>query len=105
MGRDAFIIPILGPGESIGVENLTKENPDDFWPITFSLIGHNTIIAIVDIDDRVAESGDSCRNPKVYRDRFSAMKSECDNVAYRSELVFLPTPVPTPIPLPTAASN
>ncbi len=96
MGRDAFVIPILGPGESIGVKNLTKKNPDDFWPITFSLIGHNTIIAIVDIEDRVEESGDNCGNPKSYRDRFSAMKSECDNVGYVSELVFLPTPVPTP---------
>ncbi len=107
IGRDAdtFAIPILGPGKSVGQTGLTKKNPADFWPITFSLIGESAIIAIVDIEDRVEESDDNCNNMRGYRSRFSAMKSECDNVKYRSGLVFLPTPVPTPTPLPTVTST
>ena len=97
MGRDAFVIPILEPGDAMGVRDMTKKNPDDFWPITFSLVGQNAIIAIVDIEDRVEESNE-CGNLKRYRDIFSAMQSDCDNVAYVSDLVFLPTPVPTPTP-------
>ena len=104
MGRDAFVIPVLEPGDGVEVRAMTKKNPDDFWPITFSLVGQNAIIAIVDIEDRVEESNE-CGNLKRYRDIFSAMQSDCDNVAYVSDLVFLPTPVPTPTPLPTVASN
>lgn len=102
IGRDTFIIPILDPGEYVEVENLTKENPDDFWPITFSLVGDNAIIAIADIEDKVEESGD-CSNIGRYKDRFSAMQRDCDNVAYVSELSFLPTPTPTVTPLPPPA--
>ena len=31
MGREAFVIPILEPGEYVEVIGLTKKNPDDFW--------------------------------------------------------------------------
>ncbi len=94
----AFDIPILNPGESVGQSNQTLERPDSAWPLDFSLIGGNTIIAIVDMQDRVQEIGDDCRNLKVYRDRFSARKSQCDNVRYIGNLPFFPTPTPTPVP-------
>ena len=107
IGRDAdtFAIPVLGPGESVEQIGLTKKRPDDFWPITFNLIGHNTIIAIVDMEDKVEEDHKNCGHMKSYRDRHSAMRSQCDNVRHRSDLAFLPTPVPTPTPLPTSTST
>ena len=107
IGRDAdtFAIPVLGSGESVEQIGLTKKRPDDFWPITFNLIGHNTIIAIVDMEDKVEEDHKNCGHMKSYRDRHSAMRSQCDNVRYRSDLAFLPTPVPTPTPLPTSTST
>ena len=103
IGRDAgtFAIPILKPGESVQQIGLTKERTEHFWPITFKLIGYNTIIAIVDIENKVEEGDDNCDNMKAYRDRFSAMDTQCDNVKYMSKLPFLPTPTPTPIPTPT----
>lgn len=101
MGRDTFIIPILQPSEYREVIGLTKKDPNDFWPITFDLIGRSTIIAIVDMEDNVNESGHDCGNMRRYRNKFSAMESNCDNIRYRSDLYFLPTPVPTPTPPPT----
>lgn len=97
----SFDIPILDPGESIGQSNQTLERPDSIWPLDFSLTGDNTIIAIVDMQDRVQEIGDDCRNLKVYRDRSSARNSTCDNVRYFGNLPFLPTPTPTPLFSPT----
>ena len=99
--RYAFDIPILDPGESIGQRNQTLETPDSRWPLDFSLTGDNTIIAIVDTQDRVQEIGDDCRNLKVYRDRSAARNSTCDNVRYFGNLPFLPTPTPTPLFSPT----
>ncbi len=103
----SFDIPILEPGESVGERNQTLERPDSPWPLDFSLTGDNTIIAIVDMQDRVLEIGDDCRNLKVYRDRFSAQKSQCDNVRYVENLRFFPTPSPTPTPTitPTPTLN
>ena len=105
--RYAFDIPILEPGESIGQRNQTLETPDSRWPLDFSLTGANTIIAIVDMQDRVQEIGDDCRNLKVYRDRSSARNSTCDNVRYVDSLPFLPTPTPTPLfsPTPTPTTS
>ncbi len=107
IGRDAdtFAIPILNVGESVQQRGLTKKSADDFWPLTFGLIGHNTIIAIVDVEDNVEEEDENCGHMKSYRDRHSAMRSQCDNVKYRSDLAFLPTPVPTPTPLPTETAT
>ena len=101
----SFDIPILDPGESIGQSNQTLERPDSVWPLDFSLTGDNTIIAIVDMQDRVQEIGDDCRNLNVYRDRSAARDSACDNVRYFDNLPFLPTPTPTPLPTPTPAAN
>ena len=105
--RYAFDIPILEPGESIEQRNQTLETPDSRWPLDFSLTGNNTIIAIVDMQDRVQEVGDDCRNLKVYRDRSSARNSTCDNVRYVDSLPFLPTPTPTPLfsPTPTPTTS
>ena len=97
----SFHIRTLDPGESVGEQNQTLERPDSTWPLDFSLTGDNTIIAIVDMQDRVQEIGDDCRNLKVYRDRFAARNSQCDNVAYIDSLPFFPTPIPTPTPAVT----
>ena len=104
----AFDIPILYPGESVGQMNQILERPDrPTWRLDFSLTGDNTIIAIVDMQDRVREIGDNCRNLKVYRDRFAAMDSQCDNVRHTGNLPFFPTPTPTPLfsPTPTPTSS
>ena len=99
--ESSFIIPILQAGESHRVENLRKVNENDFWLLTFKLIGDNAIIAIVDIDNAVEERDEDCGNLKRFRDRFRARESQCDNVKYAGEFRFLPTPTPTPIPTPT----
>ena len=101
---DTFKIPALSSGQFVEQIGLTKKSPEDSWPLTFSLTGENMIIAIVDVEDRVEESEKNCGHPKAYRDRFSAQKSRCDNVAYVGGLHFLPTPVPTPTPSPTPSS-
>ena len=108
IGRDAdvFAIPALAPRQSIGQTELTRKSPTDFWPITFSLVGDNTIIAIVDLEDNVEEN-DNCGNMRGYRDRFAARDLDCDNVRYLDNLPFLPTPLPTPTPTltPTPTPN
>ena len=101
IGSDKFAIPILEAGESIGEDDLTVGNTGDLFPITFSLTGENTIIAIVDIENKVEERDQNCGSLRNLRDRFSAMKSECDNVFYIGGLHFLPTPTPTPTITPT----
>lgn len=100
-----FDIPILAAGEISQMIEVSKTPPHYLRDISFHLTGDNTIIAIVDMDDKVEERGDNCGNLRGYRDRFSAWTSECDNVAYvggrGSPLPFLPTPIPTPTPTVT----
>ena len=99
IGSDKFAIPILEAGTAIGENDLTVGNTGDLFPITFSLTGENAIIAIVDMEDKVEERDQNCGGSlRNFRDRFSAMKSECDNISYVSGLHFLPTPTPTPTP-------
>lgn len=105
IGSDKFAIPILEAGEAIGEDDLTVGNTGDLFPITFSLTGENAIIAIVDMENRVEERDQNCGGSlRNFRDRFSAMKSECDNVSYVGGLHFLPTPTPTPTITPTPES-
>ena len=105
IGSDNFTIPVLEAGETTGKSNLTVATTGDLFPITFSLTGENAIIAIVDIEDKVEERDQNCGSLRNLRDRFSAMKSDCDNVSYVSGLHFLPTPTPTLTPLPTPTST
>ena len=100
-----FDIPILAAGEFSQMIEVSKTPPHYLRDISFHLTGDNTIIAIVDMEDKVEERGDNCENLRRYRDRFSAWTSECDNVAYVGDrgslLPFLPTPIPTPTPTVT----
>ena len=100
-GLGSFAIPILQPGEHVEQIGLTKTAPDDFWPLSFSLIGDNSVIAIVDVEDKVEEDDRDCENIRRFRDRFSARKSQCDNVWSIDNLPFLPTPTPSPTPTNT----
>ncbi len=107
MSDATFDIPILAAGERDEAV-ATRKIPGALREISFHLTGDNTIIGVVDKEDKVEEIDDNCgglADMDIVSAIRSAINSECDNVRYVSDLPFLPTPTPTPIPTVTPTPN